>query len=77
MLLSEEYSPATAIDAGFLDAVVPPGELASAARAAAERLLTLKADAHTGTKLRAREQSLTALRAAIEADDASLRALFS
>ena len=73
MLLSEVYSPATAIEAGFLDRVVAPAEVQQAAREVAESFLSLDANAHTGTKLRAREQSLAALRAAIEADDAALR----
>ncbi len=77
MLLSEVYSPAAAIDAGFLDRIVPPAELAQAARDTAEEFLKLDANAHTGTKLRAREHSLAALRTAIDSDDAALRAVLS
>jgi len=74
MLLAEVYSPAGAVEAGFLDRVVDPGDVTKAAGDTARSFLDLNAAAHTGTKLRAREQSLTALRAAIEADDAQLRA---
>ena len=59
------YAPDAAIAAGFLDRVVPPGELRGASREAAEQLATLDPEAHRATKLRVREQALQALRAGI------------
>lgn len=63
---AEVYAPDTAISAGFLDCVTGQAQLADAARDAARQLLTLDADAHAATKLRARETALAALRAAID-----------
>jgi enoyl-CoA hydratase len=67
---AEIYRPEEAVAAGFLDRVVPSSELHDAARAAAAQLAKLSIDVHTATKLRAREQGLKAIRAAIEADGA-------
>jgi enoyl-CoA hydratase len=75
VLLAETFTPETAVDAGFLDLVVDPSELAAAARERAEVFTQLNLDAHGATKLRAREQSLAAIRAAIEIDDAAVRAM--
>jgi enoyl-CoA hydratase/carnithine racemase len=72
-ILSEVFSPEAALDAGFLDRVVPAPDLAAAARATAELMMTLDPAAHTATKLRAREGTLSALRTAMEADDAEFR----
>jgi len=72
--LAEVFSPDNAVDAGFLDRVVPPAELAQAAAAVAAELTTLDLDAHAATKLRARQQTLAALREAIDNDDAEYRA---
>ncbi len=71
---AEMYTPEPAVVAGFLDQVVSAGDLESAAREAASRLATLDLAAHAATKLRARDQTLQALRRAIELDDAELRA---
>jgi enoyl-CoA hydratase len=73
VISAEIYAPAEAVGAGFLDRVVPEPELASAAAEAAGRLGKLDMAAHAATKLRVREESLRALRAAIEADQAELR----
>jgi len=70
---AEIYSPAGAVEAGFLDQVVPEDELIAAARDKATALAGLSMPAHTATKLRAREEALKAVRAAIEADEAELR----
>jgi enoyl-CoA hydratase len=70
--LAEVYEPAAAVEAGFLDQVVDPADLAKVAQACAARLAGLDAGAHAATKLRVREHALTALRAAIEADNAEL-----
>jgi enoyl-CoA hydratase len=66
------YSPEEAVEAGLLDRVVPPEELAAASREAAEELAGLDLAAHAATKLRVRDDALKALRAAVEAELASL-----
>ena len=74
VLLAEVFQPQDAVAAGFLDRVVPAAELAAAAAAAAAGLARLDRDAHAATKLRVRRPAVTALRAAIESDDAGYRA---
>ena len=69
--LAEQFSPANAVEAGFLDRVVEPAELAAAARQTAQALSTLDMTAHTVTKMRARASALAAIRAGIEADRAA------
>ena len=66
--LAEIYAPRGAVEAGFLDRVVPAAELGAAAQSAARELAKLDANAHAATKLRTRQHALEALRAAIEAD---------
>jgi enoyl-CoA hydratase len=73
VILAEPYTPDTAVDAGFLDRIVPSADLLDVARGAAAQLARLDLDAHAATKLRARDSALKALRAAIEADDAAFR----
>ena len=73
VISAEIYSPAGAVEAGFLDQVVPEDELMAAARDKATALAGLNMPAHTATKLRARDKALQALREAIEADEADLR----
>ena len=75
IVLAEVFKPDDAVAAGFLDRVVPPAELAEAAAAAAADLARLDLDAHAASKLRARRQALTALREAIDRDDAAYQAL--
>jgi len=75
VLLAEVFTPEDAVAAGFLDRVVPPAELAAAAAAAAAALARLDPDAHAASKLRARRLTLTALREAIDRDDAAYQAL--
>jgi enoyl-CoA hydratase len=70
---AEIFTPEDAVTAGFLDRLVPPGELPQAALAVATELGTLDAGVHAATKRRARAHELTAIRAAIEADDAFFR----
>jgi enoyl-CoA hydratase len=72
--LAEVFSPDDAVAAGFLDRVVPAAELAQAAAAVAADLASLDLDAHAATKLRARQLTLTAVREAIDTDDAEYRA---
>jgi enoyl-CoA hydratase len=67
---AEIYAPAGAVAAGFLDRVVDAAELAQTAMQTAAQLAKLNLAAHAASKLRARAATLTALRAAIEADDA-------
>jgi enoyl-CoA hydratase len=74
VILAEVFSPDDAVAAGFLDRVVEASELQNRAVSAAEVLANLDMDAHAASKLRARAQALQALRAAIEADDAAVRA---
>lgn len=72
---AEMYRPHDAVAAGFLDRVVPAGELREAARCTAEQLAKLDAGVHTATKLRARDHSLKAIRSAIDADDLAFHAM--
>jgi enoyl-CoA hydratase len=67
---AEVFSPDGAVAAGFLDEVVPAPELPDRAGRVAADLAKLDKGVHTATKLRAREQALTAVRAAIDADGA-------
>ena len=69
--LAEMYAPEDAVAAGFLDRVVPAADVLRAAREVAARLAQLPVDVHAASKLRAREQALGAIRAAIEADTAA------
>jgi enoyl-CoA hydratase len=74
VVVAEVYSPETAVAAGFLDRMVPAAEVGRAARDAAVAASGLDMEAHAATKLRARQDALDALRAAIEADDGVIRA---
>ena len=71
--LAEPFSPANAVEAGFLDHVVPPDDVHAAAHDLALQLAKLDLAAHAATKLRGRHHALEALRAGIETDYASLR----
>jgi enoyl-CoA hydratase/carnithine racemase len=71
--LAEPFSPANAVEAGFLDQVVEPDELHHAAHDIAVQLTKLDLDAHKASKLRARHHALEALRAGIETDYARFR----
>jgi enoyl-CoA hydratase len=62
------YRPQEAVASGFLDRVVPATDLETVSGEAAEELAELDLAAHLATKLRARAQALTALRAAIDAE---------
>lgn len=74
VILAEVYAPDEAAAAGFVDRVVLPAELGPAAQAVAEELGKLDMAAHVATKHRARQQTLDALRAAIEDDARALAA---
>ncbi|HEY5639630.1 MAG TPA: enoyl-CoA hydratase, partial [Dehalococcoidia bacterium] len=71
VILSEVYEPEAAVVAGFLDRVVPAADLSRTANETAAQLGKLNPNAHTTTKLRTRDHTLKALRAAIEADQAA------
>ena len=71
-MLAEVFTPTNAVEAGVLDQVVPPLELAAVTREVATRLASLNAEAFAATKLRARADLLIALRAAIDTDAAEL-----
>jgi enoyl-CoA hydratase len=62
------YTPSEAVDAGFLDRIVPSEELRDASLQAAKTLAGLNAAAHAATKLRVRAGALAAIRAAIESE---------
>jgi enoyl-CoA hydratase len=66
--LSETFDPANAVSAGILDEVVAEDELIARALQIAEITTALDPRAHRKSKMRVRERSLRALRAAIEAD---------
>ncbi len=71
-MLAEVFPPTDAVEAGFLDQLVPPEALSGAARDVANRLVLLDAVAYSATKMRARVGLLADLRAAIDADGAEL-----
>jgi enoyl-CoA hydratase len=71
---AEIYRPEEAVAAGFLDRVVPAADLEDVAWTTAAELARLDRDVHSATKLRARDQALRAVRAAIEMDDAVFQA---
>jgi len=68
VIMAEMFSPAEAINVGYLDTIVEPEEVMATAKAVAEQLTQLNMTAHAGTKLKEREQILSALDAAIELD---------
>jgi enoyl-CoA hydratase/carnithine racemase len=72
VILAEAFSPDTAVAAGFFDQVVEASAVHDVARDMAVALSKLDLDAHAASKLRARDQTLTAIRAGIEADDAEI-----
>jgi enoyl-CoA hydratase len=65
---AEMYSSKQAIAAGFLDIIVPPGELILTAIKVAKMSAKLNKKAHAETKLKVRKQHLEALEIAIELD---------
>jgi enoyl-CoA hydratase len=68
------FSPANAVETGILDELVDPADLAARVMELAASCANLDPRAHTASKLRARRQTLEALRAAIEADLADFHA---
>ena len=70
-MLAEPFTPDNAVDAGFLDRVVAPGEVKAAARHAAIQFTALDLVAHAGTKAIARADALATMRASIDSDYAA------
>ena len=72
MINAETYSPEAAVEAGFLDRVVPASDLRTAATDAAEALTKLNPRAHAETKLLVRQHALESLRTAIATELGSI-----
>jgi enoyl-CoA hydratase len=71
VILAETFSPVNAVEAGFADRVVEAADVHDVARDVASAMTALDMRAHAASKLRLREQTLTAIRAAIDADVAA------
>lgn len=65
---AEMFSPADAINAGFLDQVVAPEQLMATAEKVATQMKTLNMRAHHGTKIKARQAYFEIMDKAIEID---------
>lgn len=72
---AEIYSPAKAVDAGYLDATAAPEALLDVALAEAKRLAALDAIAFAGTKRRLREPAIARIRDRLADDMAGLTAV--
>ena len=68
LLLSEPFDPQGAVEAGFLDMVVPADELQETTRNLAQQLTKLNFTAHYKTKMKLRQPMLERLEAAIQRD---------
>ena len=68
----EIFNPESAVDAGFLDKVVPAEQLMATAVAAAQQLKKINMTAHKNTKLKVRKAFLETLDKAIELDQQHL-----
>lgn len=66
--LAERSTPADAIERGWLDVVVDPGEVVSTAQRIAASFSGLDAAAHHSTKVRARAELLAEVRRGIDAE---------
>ena len=60
-ILAEAYSPANAVEAGFLDQVVEPSRVLAVSGEMATAFAKLDLAAHAATKMRLREQTLAAI----------------
>jgi enoyl-CoA hydratase len=72
VMFAEMFAPTEALTAGFIDRVVPAGELQSEAQKLAAAMTKLNMQVFGGTKQRVREQAVRAVRAAIDADGGML-----
>lgn len=66
--LAELFTPESAVPAGFLDVVVSPDDVVTAAQELAATYASLDAAAHEASKLRARKPLLELVRAGIDAE---------
>ncbi|MEX6503342.1 crotonase/enoyl-CoA hydratase family protein [Pseudomonas zhanjiangensis] len=64
----EMFDPQGAVDAGFLDKLVPVGQLLPAAQVVAQQMKKINMTAHRNTKLKVRKALLETLDQAIELD---------
>ena len=76
-ILAEVFSPEGAVEAGFLDELVPAEELLSAAYVKAAALRALNMPAHSNTKMRARHATLAAIAEATERDDREFKEMLA
>ncbi len=68
----ELFNPQDAVDAGFLDKVVPAEQLLASALAVAQQMKKINMTAHKNTKLKVRKAMLESLDKAIEMDQQHL-----
>jgi len=68
----EMFEPQGAVDAGFLDKVVPAEQLMASAQAVAQQLKKINMNAHKNTKLKVRQALLDTLAQAIKRDKQQL-----
>jgi enoyl-CoA hydratase len=66
--LSEEFGPESALDAGFFDELVEPGDLVARAAALADKFGTLDARAHAASKRRIRASLIRRIRFSLPLD---------
>jgi enoyl-CoA hydratase len=71
-LMAQIYAPDDAVRAGYLDEVVPPGELLARAKAEAARLGALPNQAYRATKARLRKATVDHIRSSLAADMATI-----
>ncbi len=71
-LFAQVFEPSEALEAGWVDAVVPEDELAERALAEARRLASLPKEAYALTKTIQREKTVNYIRATIDLDMARL-----
>jgi enoyl-CoA hydratase len=72
VMFAEMFAPTEALTAGFLDRIVPEGELQSEAQKLVAAMTKLNMAVFTASKQRVREQAVKAVRAAIDADGGML-----
>ena len=68
VITGEMFDPAGAVEAGFLDKVVPAEQLLATTQAVAQQMKKINMTAHKNTKLKVRKALLETLDAAIEMD---------
>jgi len=75
--LSEQFDPESALDAGFFDELVEPGDLAARAEALADKFRALDARAHAASKRRIRAALIRRIRWSVPLDlfDAAMMGL--